>query len=240
MNPCQITQRITSIQHPSTTDSISSDTVDLIADSTLQTVLRPKKQGKIQFGRVKTLAELEEVGHFRRKQYDGALPYMRAALREDGIDDNDSKSTIYVVRRSGDIVGTVRLCESSFEVLNHVSESHVDRFLGEGWKRSTIEWGRLIVDRASRIEGLLSGLVAYASLDMLLRTHYRAFFGYAVPKVQRVLDRFSIQVDPEPFQIASRGDHRYNLISGSFERSLVSIHLRNRKEVRTHEVRPGA
>lgn len=181
-------------------------------------VVQKQSPEELRFGLVCERADMVAVGRMRQRVYAVKLPYLLQELAADGTDAFDANSYVFAVWRGDQVVATLRATRYPYETMQHVSESKLSGWLGQGWDSEYIEWGRLLVDRTDGLNRLVPALVTYAGLYVYWLTSYRKYFGYARLKVRPSFGGFLTEQSPFTFQIPRRGEHSYSLMKGEFLR----------------------
>lgn len=178
---------------------------------------------KLHFACIKSRLEFNQVKALRLKIYNENLPYMLNQIHESGSDEYDDRSLIFAISYNNSMIASIRATPYPFETLNYIDQSRLTDFLGPDWRNSYLEWSRLLVDTSFKLKRLVNLLTIYAGLYILTNTNYMNYFGYARPRVKRILSRFRLSDNALSFMIPNRGTHEYLLIKGSFADDFLNL-----------------
>jgi len=173
----------------------------------------------ILFSPVWKQQELREVGVLRRSVYESRnMKYLLSSGDSSGLDAYDEHGFVYVARRDGALIGSVRAVPYPFECMQYLEPGALVSYLGGEQKmRQHVEVTRLVVKGDLGIRGLSKALVTYAGIHMFLTRRYRMYFGYVRNELSESTDRFkSLSAHRATLDVAipGRDDNRYTLFSG--------------------------
>ncbi len=190
--------------------------VQALLNPVANSVVRKPRGERLRFRRVRTAEELAAVGRLRLKVYREKLPYLLKELSEDGTDAYDAHSFVFAAWRGEQVVASIRATRYPFETLKYVPEATLGGWLGEGWERLSLEWGRLVADTPPGFGRLTPALLSYAGPYLGCVTPYRTCFGYTRLETRRTFSGFWGDRGDFRFKIPDRGDHDYALSKTDF------------------------
>lgn len=195
----------------------SSDAVASFFDRVLEE--RFRLQGA-RIRRVTSQAALEELGRARLRMYAQRGDYFRSLFPPTGTDDVDRVSYVFACYQGGTIIGSQRVTPAPFEVGQHVTESALAAFLGDGYAQTYVEFSRLVVDRHSSTVAVATSLGAVAGLCVLFEG-YERYITYSRPQLKR--RSFAAEADTLRFRIPARNNNEYELVKGKMVDSARKI-----------------
>lgn len=189
-------------------------------DKLLQWVARSmvigQPRSQLRFGIVDSPLKWQQIRQLRLETYRDKLPYMLDVINPDGSDAYDARSIIYGAWFQDKAIATLRCTSGPFEITQYLSPETIASVLPCERARHTLELSRLISQSDTPFKRVMPALVAFAGISVCLFTDFEHYIGYSKPKIFKKFDEFRDGEEHAQFTIPDRGDHVYEVVSGSF------------------------